>query len=163
VNVAIKNGAIEVHRGLSATKGSTSKFYAGELIRGAMYPGTQIAFGHGMYFATPSKDGNLPSFPRVSMVARKYTSSPDGTGFLVRAALKKDVKIADCEDIKKEFRENRNRASKAGITDIGAYAASLGIDAFKADGVYTDHLEEVVYVVLNRGKLIVQTTGLSVG
>ena len=49
---------------------------------------------------------------------------------------------------------------KAGITDIGAYAAALGVDAFKANGVYADVPEENVYVILNRGILLVQTVGL---
>jgi hypothetical protein len=152
---AQKSGGIEIQRGLSATRGVSSLFYARELILGAMYPGTQIALGHGMYFATPSiTDGNK-GFPRMSKIAKIYTNGQDGVGFLVRAVLKKGCNCANCDDLKKELRENRNRAVKAGITDIGAYAASLGVDAFKADGMaeFVDNLT----LLLQQGTANIET------
>jgi hypothetical protein len=161
LNAAIKDGGKELQRGMSATKGIPSHFYARELILGAMYPGTLIALGNGMYFATPSAESEPGSpefsiFPRLSRVAMQYTGGTDGSGILVRAVLKKDAKMAKCEDLKADLRDNRNRAKRAGITDVGAFAAALGFDAYSADGIYGDVPEEMVYVVLDRGKLMVQ-------
>jgi hypothetical protein len=79
----------------------------------------------------------------------------------VRAALKATAKIAQCDDLKQDLRENRNRAKRAGINDLGAFAAALGFDAFAADGVYDD-TDERVFTVLNRGALIVQKVGVFV-
>ena len=155
VNAAIAAGNTELNRGMSSTKGIPSVFYARELIMGAMYPGTLSALGNGMYFAAPSeKREDFPGFPLVSVVARKYIKG-DGSGILVRAALNKSAKVADCHDIKQDLKENKNRAKLAGITDIGAFAASLGIDAFYSDNVYMDTPERV-YVVLNRGVILIQ-------
>jgi hypothetical protein len=161
LNEAIKAGYTELNRGVSATKGVPSLFYARELTKGAMYPGTLSALGNGMYFAAPSSPGqNLPGFPLVSVAALKYTKGGgEAAGFLIRAALKKEAKIADCDDLKQDLRENRNRAKRAGITDVGAFAAALGFDAFFADRMYTD-TDERVYVVLNRGMLLVQKQGI---
>jgi hypothetical protein len=158
-------GGKELLRGISSTKGIPSRLYATELIRGAMYPGTLSALGNGMYFATPNpKDepGHHAAFPRISRIAMMYTKGAEGVGILVRAALKHDAKIACCDDLKSDLRDNRNRAKRAGITDVGAFAAALGFDAFYADGVYPDVPDEVVYVVLNRSALLMQSTCLLV-
>lgn len=165
VNASIKGGSIELQRGISATKGIPSRFYAAELIRGAMYPGTLSAMGNGMYFSTVGKDAiasEHAAIPLVSRVAMMYTRGTEGAGILVRAALKKNAKIAYCEDLKADLRDNRNRAKKAGITDVGAFAAALGFDAFYADGLYSEVPDEVVYVVLNRGAVLMQRTCLMV-
>jgi hypothetical protein len=153
---------VELNRGLSSTKGVTSQFYAKELFMGAMYPGTLSALGNGIYFAVPSKkdDQFLPTFPLISVVALKYTEG-ETAGIVLRAALKKGSKVADCDGLKQYLRENRNRAKRAGITDLGAFAAALGIDAFHADGLYDD-TDERVYTVLNRGALLLQKRGILV-
>jgi hypothetical protein len=162
----ISKGFIELNRGLSSTRGIPSHFYARELIFGSMYPGTLSALGNGMYFAVPGDKipkeelDKWPGFPRISTVAMKYVKG-EGSGALVRAALKKTAKIADCHDLKQYFKENRNRAKLAGITDIGAFSASLGFDAYYADNVYED-TNERVFVVLNRGALLIQKQGILV-
>lgn len=159
-----KEEAKEIYRGMSPTRGIPSIFYARELILGAMYPGTLSVLGNGMYFATASQQIGTPEFPMLSQIAMKYAKgTQEGAGILVRAALKKDAKVSSCDDLKQELRENRNRAKKAGITDVGAFAAALGLDAFYADEVYDDIDGELVYVVLNRGKLVIQNACLMQG
>lgn len=156
-SAAIADGSVELNRGMSGTKGVPSTFYATELALGALYPGTLTALGNGMYFSIPSKTEqkwNGLGFSKVSIVALKYTSG-DGSGILVRAALKKDARIAECDDLRSDLQDNRNRAREAGITDVGAFAACLGFDAFYADNMYDD-CDERVYTVLNRGVLLLQ-------
>jgi hypothetical protein len=156
---------VELQRGISGTKGVPSQVYASELARGAMYPGTLSALGNGMYFATPSQKappGTPPVFPLISKIAEKYTQGKDGAGVLVRAALKSNANIVDCQDIKDNRRDNRNRARRAGITDLGTFAAALGFDAFFDDGHLEGFPEERVCVVLNRGALLVQNRCLMV-
>ena len=143
LNKSIADGCLELNRGLAAGKGVPSHFYARELIFGA-YPGTLVALGNGMYFSVPSKSESVfgPAFRLVSVVALKYTVG-ESSGSLIRAALKKNAKIAECDELKQYLRENRNRAKRAGITDIGAFAAALGFDAIFADGMYDDTDERV--------------------
>lgn len=154
---------IELNRGIAPTKGVPAQFYAKELVLGPMYPGTLTALGNGMYFATPSHvdETNLPTFPRISVVALKYAKC-ETVGVVIRAALKPDSKIVDCEDLKADLRTHRNRVKLSGITDVGTFAASLGFDAYYADGVYED-CDERVYTVLNRGSLLVQSRAKLVG
>jgi hypothetical protein len=158
MNEYIPLGCVELNRGLSSTNAIPSQFYAMELVRGAMYPGTLSALGNGIYFAVPTvKDEHfLPTFPMVSAVALKYTKG-ENSGCLIRAALVKNAKIADCDDLKDDLRDNRNRARSSGITDIGTFAAALGFDAYYADGVYND-TDERIYTVLNRGAIYVQSS-----
>src|SRR5260221_580613 len=77
------------------------------------------------------------------------------------AVLKEGSRMAQREDLTQDLRENRNRAKRAGITDLGSFAAALGFDAFYSDYVYEDS-DERVYTVLNRGMLIVQKVGILV-
>lgn len=160
--VVTAGGCIELNRGLSSTKGVPSQFYAKELFRGALYPGTLSALGNGIYFAVPSKKDEqyADTFPLISVVALKYTAG-ETAGIVLRAALKHGSQVADCDGLKQYFRENRNRAKRAGITDLGAFAAALGFDAFYADGLYED-TDERVYTVLNRGALLLQKLGVFV-
>lgn len=159
MNVKVAEGCIELNRGLSSTNAIPSQFYARELVLGAMYPGTLSALGNGIYFAVPTVKNErfLPLFPLVSTIALKYTKG-ESSGFLIRAALIKGVKIADCNDLRDDLRDNRNRARSSGIADIGTFAAALGFDAYFADGVYND-TDERIYTVLNRGSIYVQKTG----
>lgn len=99
-------------------------------------------------------------FPRISKVALKYTNG-ETSGILVRAALKKTSQIGECDGLQQYLRENRNRARRAGITDLGAFAASLGFDAIYEDCLYDDS-EERIFTVVNRGALLIQKTGVFV-
>lgn len=159
INKAVEGGSIELNRGLSGTKGIPAQLYAKELIFGALYPGTLSAKGNGIYFAVPSKVEArfLPIFPRISIAAMKYTKG-ETVGILLRAALKKDSKLADCDELKEYMRENKNRSKRAGITDLGAFAAALGFDALYEDALYDDTGERI-YTVLNRGALLIQKAG----
>lgn len=156
VNSAVAEGCIELNRGLSSTRGVPSQLYAKELIIGALYPGTLSSKGNGIYFSVPSKEDPqyFPFFPKISIVALKYTKG-EASGIVMRAALKKDAKLADSDDLKEYFKENRNRAKRAGIADLGAFAAALGIDALYEDDLYDDTGERI-YTVLNRGALLIQ-------
>lgn len=157
MNEKIPLGCIELNRGLSSANAIPSQFYALELVKGSMYPGTLSALGNGIYFAVPTvrDEKFLPTFPLVSAVALKYTKGVN-SGCLIRAALVKNAKIANCDDLKDDLRQNRNRARSSGITDVGTFAAALGFDAYFADGVYND-TEERIYTVLNRGAIYVQS------
>jgi len=160
----VGGGAIELNRGMSGTKGVQAAIYARDLLYGPMYPGTLSAYGNGIYFAVPGQTGKLAAFPKISEIARMYATPGDddlGPGVIVRAILKPSAKIADCQELKACFRDNRNRAHNAGITDLGAFAAALGFDAYHIDDCY-DHTDERVFVVVNRGALIFQKIALKV-
>lgn len=80
---------------------------------------------------------------------------------IVRCALKMGISTIDLDDLKQLFRENRNRAKDVGITDAGALAAALSFEAISCENVY-DHTSERCWIVLNRGALIFQETGLQI-
>ena len=159
----VSEGCTELNRGISSTPGIPSNLYAKELIFGAMYPGTLSSYGNGIYFAVPSKVNAkyAPIFPKTSVIALKYTQVGTTSGVLIRAALKDGLKIADSDGLSTYFKENKNRCRRAGIKDLGAFAAALGFDAFYADNVYDD-TDERIYTVLNRGALYVQKVGVMV-
>ena len=87
--------------------------------------------------------------PRMSVVAERYASSEIG-GIIMRAALKPKARTIG---------EDQNRAERAGITDFGTYAAALGCDAVFINGAFT-YCQERMWVVLNRGELVIQKHGL---
>jgi hypothetical protein len=155
----VQSGCTELNRGLSATKGVTAAFYAKELLLGAMYPGTLSAYGNGIYFATPSTEEQLPHFPRTSKIARKYCGACGEPGVLVRAALRSNSRCIELDEMQQFFREFRNKAKRAGIVDVGSFAAAMGYDAIHGDGLY-EGIDERVYIVLNRGALIFQSSAL---
>ena len=74
---------------------------------------------------------------------------------VVRAALSRDSKILEMSELKDLFRDNKNRAKQAGIVDVGTFAACRGYDAFYVDDAYLE-FDERVYVVVNRGALMLQ-------
>jgi hypothetical protein len=80
---------------------------------------------------------------------------------IVRCVLKGNTNNIDFDDLKQLFRENKNRASDIGINDAGAFAAALGFEAIFCEGVYY-HTDERCWIVLNRGALIFQRTGLQI-
>jgi hypothetical protein len=164
IETIISEGGIEIQRGLSATKGIPSTLYAKELAVGPLFPGTQSAKGNGIYFAVPSlpdKFKSIPSFLKVSQVALKHTFG-ESSGIIVKAVLKPGAKTADFDEVKQLLREHKNRAKTAGIEEIGSFCAALGFDAVYCDEVYEGDLNERVYVVFNRGALVLQNICLMI-
>ncbi len=155
----ITEGHTELNRGLCGTPGVPAIFYARELLKGPMYPGTLAAFGSGIHLSTVSAwSGTVPSFPRCSETARKYSGS-DGTGVILRCVLNRTARILNIEDLAEFRRDNRNRAREADLTDFGSLAAALGFDAFMCEKLDAGQ-EETWYVVVNRTALTFQTVVL---
>jgi hypothetical protein len=152
------DGAVELNRGISTSNGLPAIHYARELLSGPLYPGTQSAMGNGIHLAEPSIDHGVAGFSKISTIAREYAST-NKPGMIVRCALKKNTQNIDFDELRTFFRENRNRAHDVGITDAGAFAAALGFEAIFCEHVY-DHTNERCWIVLNRGALIFQRTGL---
>ena len=152
--------ATELNRGLSASSGIPGNFYARELLLGPLYPGTQSALGNGIHLADPSEKFEQAGFAKISVVAREYAQR-EKPGMIVRCGLKFNSNVIALDDVRQLFRENRNRARDVGLTDAGAFAAALGFDAIVCEHIY-DHTEERVWIVLNRGALIFQRTGLQI-
>jgi len=161
INQFIMEGCKELQRGISPSDGVPAELYARELIGGTLHPGTKIAYGQGIYLSTPSIDEDLPEFPKVSEVARHYACSPDGAGIVLRCILKKEVQLLEREDILEHFREEKNRARQAGISDLGTFAAACGFQGYTCDGIAPKHEEEVV-VVLDRTALVFQRVALQI-
>lgn len=153
-------GAKELNRGLAGVRGVAAVLYAKDLLHGTMYPGTLSAYGNGIYLATPMRmNPNNPAFAKVSAVALGYTKG-EGAGVLVRAALKADAKILEYADLWELYLQNRSRALKAGVKDLGAFTAALGYDAYYLDGI--EHPHERTWTVVNRGALTFQKIALQV-
>jgi hypothetical protein len=157
----IAEGCKELQRGISPSDGVPAELYARELIGGTLHPGTRIAYGQGIYLSTPSIAGNLPEFPKISEVARHYACSPDGAGIVLRSILKNEVQLLEREDIFQHFREEKNRARQAGISDLGTFAAACGFRGYTCDGIAPKYEEEVV-VVLDRTALVFQRVALQI-
>jgi hypothetical protein len=156
LNELIKLGGIELNRGISSTTGVQSHIYVKELACGALYPGILSATGNGIHFAVPSQvSDRWAVFPKISVVAQKYTKKGPSSGALIRAVLKPDAKSIDFQDVRNDFKQYKNRAKNAGIVDAGAFAAAIGIDALYADGM-NDDSDERIYTVFNRGKILFQ-------
>jgi hypothetical protein len=153
-------GAVELNRGLSTSNGLPAIHYARELLQGPLYPGTQSAMGNGIHLAEPSKEHGVPGFAKISVIANEYASMAK-PGMIVRCALKTSAAIIDFDELRKLLRENRNRIRDIGITDAGAFAAALGFDAIFCEHVY-DHTNEKCWIVLNRGALVFQNSGLQI-
>lgn len=153
-------GAVELNRGISSSNGIPAALYAGELLRGPLYPGTLSAMGNGIHLAEPSETHGGSGFAKVSVVAMEYASR-EKPGMIVRCILKENTNQIDFDDLKQLFRENRNRAKDVGITDAGAFAAALGFEAVSCEKIY-DHTDERCWIVLNRGALVFQRTGLQI-
>lgn len=157
----ISEGAVELQRGISSNSGIPAKLFAGELVRGPLFPGTLTASGQGIYLATTSVVyGGHIAFPRFSHVAHKYAKK-EAPGMIVRCVLKKDAKTSEASDLSQFLRENKNRAKDVfGTLDLGTFAASLGIDGYSCD--HYEHPGETTWVIVNRSALVFQTIGLQV-
>jgi hypothetical protein len=151
---------IEIQRGIGPSDGVPASFYAKELLLGSMHPGTRVAFGNGIYFATVSEPGTTPHFPKKSVMAQRYLGCGPDPGVIIRAILRTNTRCIDLDSVEGMLLDQKNRARKAGIMEVGAFAAAQGYDAIYADNrcTYTD---ERTYIVLNRGALIVQNVVLS--
>ena len=162
MNTMIAGGMMELQRGISASGGVPAMLYAQELASGPLYPGTLSAVGHGIYLAKTSVDyPDHPAFPKISKVAHEYAKKEHPLpGVIVRCCMKESVKPADDADLKQFMRENRNRARDVGITDLGTFAAALGLDGYFCDNM-CNHNESVL-VVVNRGCLVFQNKALQV-
>ena len=164
----VSDGDIELYRGISGANGLPGAAFAVALLRGTLHPGTQAAFGQGIYFATPSKSLRSPAklFPSWSKTAHKHAKkSHEHPGIIVRASLKKSSTIGDSSEIRQFLAENKARAIKIfkglGALDQGTFAAMLGFDALKCDD-YEEFTGETTYLVLNRGSLRFQISALQV-
>lgn len=157
IDEMVAGGAVELQRGISESNGIPAITYAKELIGGPMYPGTFSAFGTGIYFANPGPQAvNSEPFAGCSSTALNYARK-GGSGVIVRAALPKGARIAERDELNGYFRENRNRATEAGITDFGSFCAALGFDGFVCDKVNAIS-DESWYVLVNRKILVIQNS-----
>ena len=156
----ISEGCVELNRGLRPTLGQPATFYAEQFYYGAMYPGIQIAYGHGIYFAEPRTTiaPPDPNFPRISEVAVRYATMDGAIGVVVRCALKKEAVIMGLDQLRAERQADKNRLRRMGIEDLGTFAAALGIDAFWVEEPF-DYAREKTWIVVNRAMLFAQRTG----
>jgi hypothetical protein len=154
----IANGHKELNRGICGTKGVPAIFYARELLKGPMYPGTLSAFGSGIHLSTtsesPPDDAAKSGFPRCSKTAMEYACGDD-TGVVLRCVLKPESRILETDEIRDIRRDNKNRAREAQLNDFGALVAALGFDGFLCDKVADDQTE-LWYVIVNRTVLTFQ-------
>lgn len=157
----IAAGGMELQRGIAASDAVPALLYARELARGTLHPGTKSAYGHGIYLATPSAVGDLPDFPRISEIARHYARSLHGPGIILRSVLR-NVALPTIGEIQAHFREERNRARRAGIVELGAFAAACGFRGYRCEGIAPKPEEEIV-VVLDRTALVFQRVALQIG
>lgn len=160
----IAGGHQELNRGLRPSSGQPASFYANQLFSGPLYPGSEVVYGHGMYFAEPSEcDINPanPNFPRISEVALKYATRDGAVGVVVRGVLDLAAKTATVDDLREDFKGDKNRRARAGISDLGVYAAALGIDAFSVEEAF-DYSNERTWIILNRSAVTFQNSGLRI-
>jgi hypothetical protein len=163
IDALIAAGGIELNRGLSGSNGIPAILYARELVMGRLYPGTQSAFGTGIYlsdmgcaYAPASKPVGFVRIARTS-----YDHARGGeNGVIMRCVIKTGAKILSHDDLKEIRRENKNRFREAQLSDCGSLAAALGCDGFKCDGIEPNHGEQW-YVIVNRSALIFQNTCVS--
>jgi hypothetical protein len=158
----VASGHTEMNRGLASALGQPAAFYAGQFAAGPMYPGGVIVHGHGMYFAEPSMaNPHNPRFPRVSEVAARYASKGGDMGILLRCALRPTAKTLDIEELLEDYGSDKNGVRKAGISDLGTYAAARGFDAFWIDEHFT-YSRERTWNVVNRTGLLLQRRSIRV-
>jgi hypothetical protein len=146
---------IEVQRGISSHDDSLLNQYKTDLISGNLFPARSGVFGHGIYFATTSRDLDFFEFNRASLTAIDYAQR-NQSGIVIRAAIRADAKIIMQEQFADDLHLYKGKAKKAGITDAGTIAAALGCcDAIRCPGIL-DGVDEDVFLVLNRRALVIQ-------
>jgi hypothetical protein len=153
-------GARELQRGLSGSNGLPALKYARELLTGLMYPGTQCAFGTGIYFTDMgcsfSPKNPIPGFEKIAKTAYDHAGADD-SGVILRCTLRPGTKILTHDEVKDLRRENRNRFREAQLSDCGSLTAALGCDGFTCPGIGPNDGEQW-YVIVNRTALIFQNT-----
>jgi hypothetical protein len=159
----VAQGYKELNRGLSGSFGIPAKLYANELARGPLFPGTQSAFGTGIYLTDLGcpimSNPAHPAFPNgVATTAHEHAGTGDN-GVILRCLLKPDARLLSHDDVKAFRRENRNRFREAQLNDCGSLTAAIGYDGFQCDGIGSKAGEKW-YVITNRSVLIFQTTYL---
>jgi hypothetical protein len=155
------DGCVELNRGLSGSNGIPAMMYAKELVLGTLYPGTQSAFGTGIYltdlgcpFTLPTPA--IPGFSRIAHTAHDHAGAGEN-GVVLRCILKKNARILTHEEVKELRRDNKNRYREAQLSDCGSLTAALGCDGFQCDGI-GKNAGEKWYVVVNRTPLIFQSS-----
>ena len=157
-------GGTEMNRGLSSAAGIPAESFARVFSNGPLYPGALTAIGHGIYFAHPSlvSEQNERGFaPTCSETAKHYARRGQGPGCLVRAVLHPDARVVTREQAKEYFREQKNRAQRAGLRDLGVFCAAAGFDAIVAEDLHR-WTSETCWNVLNRSALMTQEVCLQI-
>jgi len=160
----VSHGATEMNRGISSLAGIPVEVFVREFVQGMMYPGAQIAVGHGIYFAQPTLETGQTdkSFgASFSEMAKHHAAQGEGGGAIIRAALRVDAKVITREDIRDYFREHKNRAERAGISDLGTFCAAAGYDAIVVEDLH-HWTKEISWNVVNRSALMTQAISLQV-
>jgi hypothetical protein len=159
------HGYTQVFRGIhSSNDGIRADLYAEALLAGQLHPGTQTAYGHGIYLAEASRDpekrksGLASGFEDRSITAWEYANKAH-PGVILRAVINPKARVREFEDLYADFPDYRTRALRMGIQDIGSFTAALGIDAYFTDDFDPD---ERIWVVLNRTVLTFQATVLQI-
>ena len=142
----------ELHRGVRYEEHAT------QFMEGAYFGGVGV-FGGGTYFAeNPNTAANF---------AVRTTRDGEAHGAIFRAGLHNSAKVGEHEALLKEM-ESDGRAAVAAAedmaarhaarslySDVGRYATARGYDAIQVRGGDDTIKGEDYYVVLNRGKVIV--------
>ena len=148
----VKNGAVELWRGLREHKGTSAEDFA-ESFRSGDYFASYGTYGSGIYFSENQRGAEDYAWDYVGV-----------RGAVVRAALRADARVITHEDLALQIRGTNYRALDQGgisvntahwLTDnAGRYAASMGYDAIKIDGMNS-------YNVLNRTALFTEAESVS--
>lgn len=104
VDEEIKNGGLEIHRGIipHSKSGSSAKDIEDKMLNGDYEPG-KGNYGNGYYFSTSPGIGKM--YASAPIAEKGYTAKKTDGGRVVRAALSKDAKIANYEDVQKQHKE----------------------------------------------------------
>lgn len=160
-------GFRELQRGIHPYGGLSAGFFARDLAVGPYYPGTHPAYGHGLYFATPTETRtddycSQRGFTMLSKTAVEYAKKGEpGPGILVRAALRNDARTLSLTELLDIRRQHSAKLIHVGIRDPGSLAAAWGVDAYYVD-VSTCIEPEPVWIVVNRAALVVQKIALQI-
>jgi len=153
VDDTIKNGGVEIHRGLipHERSGKSSADLENEFVNGQYAPG-KGNYGNGYYFST--SPGIAKMYSKAPVASTGYNAKGVSGGRVVRAALKPDAKVAHYEDIqkmKKEwYKKHRDKIHwdthstnyivpkdkisptvMDAVNDPGHFAAAMGYDAIR--------------------------------
>lgn len=153
VDDEIKNGGLEIHRGIIPhnKSGTSAESIEDKMLNGTYEPG-KGNFGNGYYFSTSAGIGKM--YADAPVAETGYNAKKVQGGRVVGAALAKDAKVANYEDIQKQQREwymkNRDNIHwdthstdyiipegkisptvMDAVNDPGHFAALMGYDAIR--------------------------------